>query len=73
MELAELVVSMAASHQKTCCKGLRELVKYIFAKSHSYVSLGKFATDPFERAIDKLRQVLEKFNVSKAKLTYPLF
>ena len=73
MELAELVVSMAASQQQTCCKGVREVVKHIFAKSHSYVLLGKFATDPFERAIDKLRQVLEKFNVSKAKLTYPLF
>ena len=46
----------------------------IYIRKISFICLtGKFATDPFERAIDKLRQVLEKFNVSKAKLTYPLF
>ena len=32
-----------------------ELLKYLLAKSHSYVS-GKFTTDPLERAFDKLRQ-----------------
>ena len=94
MEIAEVVVSMEASHRKRVrsltkdtstvlehtCKGLVELVKYLLAKSHSYVLLGKFTTNPLERAFIKLRQgsgctysiniqqVLEKFNISKAKL-----
>ena len=57
-----------------------ELLKYLLAKSHSYALLGKFTTDPLERAFGKLRegsgatyfiniqQVLEKFNISKTKL-----
>ena len=94
MEITELAISMAASHRKyvrsltkdtstaleQTCKGLEELVRYLLAKSHSYISLGKFITDLLERAFDKLRQgnggayftdiqqVLEKFNISKAKL-----
>ena len=93
MEITELAVSMAASHWKRVrsltkdtstalehtCKVLIELVKYL-AKSHSYVLLGKFTTDPLESAFGKLRQgsggiyfinihrVLEKFNISKVKL-----
>ena len=55
-------------------------MKYLLAKSHSYVLLGKIAIDPLERAFCKLRQsggstyfvnnqqVLEKFNISKTKL-----
>ena len=38
------------------CKALVELVKYLLAKSHSCVLLGKFTTDPLERAFGKLRQ-----------------
>ena len=93
IEIAELAVSMAASHRRRVrsltkdtstplehtCKGLVKLVKYLLGKSHSYVLLGKFTTDPLERAFGKLRQgsrgtysiniqqVLEKFNISKAK------
>ena len=68
MEIAELAVSMAASHWKRVrsltkdastalehtCKGLMELVKYLVAKSHSYVLLRKFTNDPLERAFGKL-------------------
>lgn len=94
MELAELAVSMAGSNRNRVrcltkdtstalehtCKGLVELVKYLLATSHSYVLLGKFTTDPLERAFGKLRQgsggtyfinvqqVLEKFNINKTKL-----
>ena len=69
MEIAELAVCMAASHRKRVrsltkdtstalehtCKGLVELVKYLLAKSHFYVLLGKFTTDSLERAFGKLR------------------
>ena len=67
METAELAVSMAAPHQKRVRSltkdtskalehtwiGLVELVKYFLAKSHSYVLLRKFTTDPLERAFAK--------------------
>ena len=70
MEIAELEVSMAASHRKRVrsltkdtstvlehtCKRLVELVQYLLAKPHSYFLLGKVTTDPLERAFDKLRQ-----------------
>ena len=70
MEIAELAVSMEASH-KNCvryltkdtstasehsCKGLVELVKYLLAKSHSYVLLVKFTTNPLTITFGKLRQ-----------------
>ena len=69
-EIAELAVSMTVSHQQCVrsltkdtstalehpCKGLVELVKYLLAKSHLYVLLGKFKTDPLERAFLTLRQ-----------------
>ena len=67
VEIAELPVSMAASHRKRVrsltkdistalehtCKGLVKLVKYLLAKSHSYILLRKFITDPLERAFSK--------------------
>ena len=70
METAELAVSMAAPHQKRVRSlakdtskalehswtGLVELVKYFLVKSHSYVLLRKFTTNPLERAFAKLRQ-----------------
>ena len=55
-------------------------MKYLLAKSHSYVLLGKIAIDLLERAFCKLRQsggstyfvnnlqALEKFSISKTKL-----
>ena len=69
MEITKLGVSMVAPHRKRvryltkdtsttlehACKGLVELVKYLLAKSHSYVLLRKFKTDPMEKAFGKLR------------------
>ena len=94
MEPAKPSVSMAASHRKLVrsltketstalehvCKALVELVKYLLAKSHSYVLLGKLTTDALKKAFGKLRlgsggtyfitiqPVLENLNISKATL-----
>ena len=68
MEIGELAVSMTVSHRQRVrsltkdtstalehtSKGLVELVKYLLANSHSYVLLGKFTTDPLEKAFGKL-------------------
>ena len=71
-----------AIHQT--CYGLVELTQHLLATSHQYVALGKFTTDPLEKAFGKLRQgsggtyfisaqqVLEKLNIQKAKLLLSL-
>ena len=41
------------------CKRSVELVKYLLAKSQTYVLLVKFTTDPLERAFGKLRKGVE--------------
>ena len=69
MEIAKRRVSTAAPHRKRvrhstkntsttlehASKWLVELVKYLLAKSHSYLLLRKFKTDPLEKALVKLR------------------
>ena len=71
-----------AIHQT--CYGLVELAQKLLASTHVYVALGKFTTDPLEKAFGKLRQesggqyfisaqqVLEKLNIQKAKLLLSL-
>ena len=71
-----------AIHQT--CYGLVDLAQDLLASTHRYVALGKFTTDPLEKAFGKLRQgsggtyfisvqqVLEKLNIQKAKLLLTL-
>ena len=62
------------------CKGMVALCRYLLSTSHSYVLLGKFTTDPIERAFGQLRQgsggtyfinvqqILEKVNINKTRM-----
>ena len=78
--MRSLTIDTSSAIYQTC-HGLINLAKdLINSGSHSFVALGKFTTDPIERAFGKLRQgsggtyfintqqIMEKWNISKAKL-----
>lgn len=62
------------------CRGVIDLIKLLLETTHDYVLLGKFTSDPIEKAFGKLRQgsggtyfinaqqILEKVNISKTKV-----
>ena len=62
------------------CYGLVELCQTLLQRSHEYVLLGQFSTDPLEKQFGKLRQgsggtyfisvqqIIEKVNISRASL-----
>ena len=74
----QLTVDTASAIEHTCL-GVVELTKYLL-ETNNYILLGKFTTDPLEKAFGKLRQgsggtyfintqqVLEKVNLMKTKV-----
>ncbi|XP_047135436.2 uncharacterized protein LOC124812623 isoform X1 [Hydra vulgaris] len=66
------------------CNGVVELCRSLLNSSHQYVILSEFSTDPLEKEFSKLRQgsggtyfitvqqVIEKLNISRAKLLLSL-